>query len=91
MNCLNLVFVELSRHVQKLEPLGGLDIFFLGLGPEPGGDSHLAYIKSNSGATVIDMAGVVPISASILQHHIAKFRVGGSTVSAEDDVTATET
>jgi len=77
--------VELARHVQKLEALGGLDIFFLGLGPEPGGASHLAYIKPNSGATVIDMAGVIPISASILQHHIAKFRVGGSTVSAEDE------
>src|SRR5687768_4806355 len=77
--------VELARHVQKLEALGGLDIFFLGLGPEPGGASHLAYIKPNSGATVIDMAGVIPISASILQHHITKFRVGGSTVSAEDE------
>jgi len=77
--------VELARHVQKLEPLGGLDIFFLGLGPEPGGSSHLAYIKPNSGATVIDMAGVIPISASILQHHITKFRAGGSMVSADDE------
>jgi 6-phosphogluconolactonase/glucosamine-6-phosphate isomerase/deaminase len=76
---------ELARHVQKLEALGGLDIFFLGLGPEPGGSSHLAYIKPNSGATVIDMAGVIPISASILQHHITKFRAGGSTVGVDDE------
>jgi 6-phosphogluconolactonase/glucosamine-6-phosphate isomerase/deaminase len=77
--------VESARHVQKLEAMGGLDIFFLGLGPESGGSSHLAYIKPNSGASVIDMAGVIPISASILQHHIAKFKVGGSTINAEDE------
>jgi len=76
---------ELARHVQKLEALGGLDIFFLGLGPEPGGSSHLAYIKPNSGATAIDLAGVIPISASILQHHITKFRAGGSMVSVDDE------
>jgi hypothetical protein len=57
-----------------METVGGLDIFFLGHGPEPGDASHLAYIKPNSEATFRDMAGIIPISESILEHHIAKFR-----------------
>jgi 6-phosphogluconolactonase/glucosamine-6-phosphate isomerase/deaminase len=76
---------EALEYARKLEALGGLDIFFLGLGPEQGGASHLAYIKPNSGATVDDVAGIIPISASILEHHITKFKAGGSAVSAEDE------
>ena len=76
---------ELVRYVEKLESLGGIDLFFLGLGPEAGAASHLAYIKPGSGATEDDMAGIIPISSSILEHHIRKFKVGGSTVTADDE------
>src|SRR5207248_3849320 len=76
---------ELVRYVEKLEALGGIDLFFLGLGPEAGAASHLAYIKPGSGATEDDMAGIIPISSSILEHHIRKFKVGGSTVTADDE------
>jgi 6-phosphogluconolactonase/glucosamine-6-phosphate isomerase/deaminase len=48
---------ELVAYGEKLETLGGIDIFFLGLGPEAGGASHLAYIKPGSGATAADVAG----------------------------------
>jgi len=75
----------LARYVERLESLGGIDIFFLGLGPEAGAASHLAYIKPGSGATASDLAGVIPISASILEHHINKFKVGGSLVTEEDE------
>jgi 6-phosphogluconolactonase/glucosamine-6-phosphate isomerase/deaminase len=75
----------LERYLEKLESLGGIDIFFLGLGPEAGAASHLAYIKPGSGAAVEDLAGVIPISSSILEHHINKFKVGGSVVSAADE------
>ena len=43
---------ELAGYVERLESLGGIDLFFLGLGPEAGGASHLAYIKPGSGATL---------------------------------------
>jgi len=76
---------ELVRYVEKLESLGGIDILFLGLGPEPGGASHLAYIKPASGATAADVAGMIPISQSILEHHITKFKAGGSVVSEADE------
>lgn len=76
---------ELVRYLEKLESLGGIDIFFLGLGPEANAASHLAYIKPGSGATESDLAGVIPISASILEHHINKFKVGGSLVTAADE------
>ena len=76
---------ELAQYVQKLESLGGIDIFFLGLGPEADGASHIAYIKPGSGAAISDMAGVIPISSSILEHHIAKFKAGGSAVSEADE------
>ena len=76
---------ELSRYLERLEALGGIDIFFLGLGPELNAASHLAYIKPGSGATHSDLAGVIPISNSILEHHITKFKVGGSTVTARDE------
>jgi 6-phosphogluconolactonase/glucosamine-6-phosphate isomerase/deaminase len=76
---------ELIRYTERLESLGGIDLFFLGLGPEPGAASHLAYIKPGSGATSTDIAGVIPISSSILEHHIKKFKVGGSTVTDADE------
>jgi 6-phosphogluconolactonase/glucosamine-6-phosphate isomerase/deaminase len=76
---------ELARYIEKLESLGGIDIFFLGHGPEPGAASHLAYIKPGSGATRSDVAGMIPISSSILEHHIAKFKAGGSAVTEQDE------
>lgn len=76
---------ELERYLETLESVGGVDIFFLGLGPEAGAASHLAYIKPGSGATAEDLAGVIPISSSILEHHINKFKVGGSTVTEADE------
>jgi 6-phosphogluconolactonase/glucosamine-6-phosphate isomerase/deaminase len=75
----------LMEYLSKLEALGGIDIFFLGMGPEAGAASHLAYIKPGSGAAVRDLAGVIPISPSILEHHIGKFKAGGSTVTPEDE------
>jgi len=76
---------ELVRYLEKLDSLGGIDIFFLGMGPEPGEASHLAYIKPGSGAAAGDLAGIIPISPSILEHHISKFKVGGSRVTPEDE------
>lgn len=76
---------ELSAYVQKLDALGGADIFFLGHGPEPGDASHLAYIRAGSGATATDIAGLIPISSGILDHHITKFKAGGSTINPEDE------
>jgi 6-phosphogluconolactonase/glucosamine-6-phosphate isomerase/deaminase len=75
----------LERYLEKLESFGGIDIFFLGLGPEAGAASHLAYIKPGSGASENDLAGVIPISSSILEHHINKFKVGGSKITAADE------
>ena len=77
---------ELAAYVERLESLGGIDLFFLGLGPEAGGASHLAYIKPNSGATYNDVAGLIPISPSILEHHINKFKAGGTVVTEADEV-----
>jgi 6-phosphogluconolactonase/glucosamine-6-phosphate isomerase/deaminase len=76
---------ELEKYIARLESLGGIDLFFLGLGPEAGGASHLAYIKPGSGARVNDVAGMIPISESILEHHITKFKAGGTLVSADDE------
>ncbi len=76
---------ELRKYVAHLESLGGIDIFFLGLGPEAEAASHLCYIKPSCGAAFDDFAGIIPISPSILEHHIAKFKVGGSEISAEDE------
>ena len=75
----------MEQYLETLESVGGIDIFFLGLGPEAGAASHLAYIKPESGASAEDLAGVIPISSSILEHHISKFKVGGSTVTAADE------
>ena len=76
---------ELAGYVEKLESLGGIDLFFLGLGPEAGGASHLAYIKPGSGASYNDVAGLIPISESILEHHISKFKAGGTVVTEADE------
>ncbi|MBK7932474.1 MAG: hypothetical protein KA956_03865 [Pyrinomonadaceae bacterium] len=76
---------DLVSYVEKLESLGGIDLFFLGLGPEAEAASHLCYIKPGCGATFDDFAGIIPISSSILEHHISKFKVGGSEVSEEDE------
>lgn len=76
---------ELTKYIERLEALGGIDIFFLGLGPEANDASHLCYIKPGCGATVSDIAGVIPISQSILEHHINKFKVGGSSVTERDE------
>jgi len=67
---------ELIRYLEQLESRGEIDIFFLGLGPERDAASHLAYIKPASGAAATDLAGVIPISPEILNHHIAKFKAG---------------
>ena len=77
---------ELVRYIGKIESLGGIDIFLLGLGPEANAASHLAYIKPGSGATAGDVAGLIPISSSILEHHIAKFKVGGSAITDSDEL-----
>lgn len=76
---------ELAGYVERLESLGGVDLFFLGLGPEAGAASHLAYIKPGSGATYSDVAGLIPISPSILEHHINKFKAGGTIVTEADE------
>ncbi|NVK25733.1 MAG: hypothetical protein HWE10_12460 [Gammaproteobacteria bacterium] len=72
-------------YLNKLESQGGLDIFFIGHGPEENEASHLAYIKPFSGAKQAHVAGVIPISSSILEHHISKFKAGGSDASSEDE------
>ncbi len=76
---------ELVDYVERLESAGGIDLFFLGLGPEAGGASHLAYIKPGSGAAFNDVAGLIPISESILEHHINKFKAGGTVVTEADE------
>ena len=76
---------ELTRYAEKLESLGGIDLFFLGLGPEAEAASHLAYIKPGSGAAADDIAGMIPIYPSVLDHHINKFKVGGATVTEADE------
>ena len=76
---------ELASYIERLESLGGIDIFFLGLGPEAGGASHLCYIKPGSGATYNDVGGLIPLSESILEHHIKKFKAGGTVVSEADE------
>jgi 6-phosphogluconolactonase/glucosamine-6-phosphate isomerase/deaminase len=79
------VEAALTDYLEKLQSLGGIDIFFLGLGPEADAASHLCYIKPGSGARFDDIAGIIPISASILEHHITKFKIGGSEISALDE------
>jgi 6-phosphogluconolactonase/glucosamine-6-phosphate isomerase/deaminase len=76
---------ELKKYLAALDDSGGIDIFFLGLGPEANAASHLAYIKPNSGAIYSDVAGIIPISQTILEHHIGKFKAGGSQISEADE------
>jgi 6-phosphogluconolactonase/glucosamine-6-phosphate isomerase/deaminase len=76
---------ELENYIERISRLGGIDIFFLGLGPEAEAASHLCYIKPGSGAKLSDFAGIIPISSSILEHHISKFKVGGSDISESDE------
>lgn len=75
----------LVQYLTKLEELGGLDIFFIGHGPEENHASHLAYIKPFSGAKSEHIAGIIPISNSILEHHISKFKAGGSLINENDE------
>ncbi|QDH81003.1 hypothetical protein FKX85_18920 [Echinicola soli] len=75
----------LVDYLNKLEALGGLDIFFIGHGPEENQASHLAYIKPFSGAKPQHLAGLIPISSSILEHHISKFKAGGSVVNENEE------
>ncbi|KAF2515674.1 hypothetical protein [Flavobacterium foetidum] len=75
----------LVQYLTKLEELGGLDIFFIGHGPEEDHASHLAYIKPFSGAKSEHIAGIIPISNSILEHHISKFKAGGSLINENDE------
>lgn len=75
----------LVQYLNKLEELGGLDIFFIGHGPEENHASHLAYIKPFSGAKSEHIAGIIPISNSILEHHISKFKAGGSLINESDE------
>ena len=77
--------LALITYLTKLEELGGLDIFFIGHGPEENQASHLAYIKPFSGAQHHHIAGIIPISNTILEHHISKFKAGGSLVNERDE------
>ncbi|RQW64990.1 hypothetical protein [Vibrio viridaestus] len=77
---------EMQRYLETMQTLGGLDIFFIGHGPEAEGASHLAYIKPNSGASSNDIAGIIPISSTILEHHISKFKAGGTDVDTQDEL-----
>lgn len=76
---------ELSVYLEKLKSLGGIDLFLMGFGPEAEGASHLCYIKPGCGAAFDDYIGIIPISETILEHHISKFKVGGSSVSEADE------
>jgi 6-phosphogluconolactonase/glucosamine-6-phosphate isomerase/deaminase len=75
----------LMNYLDELEASGPIDILFLGLGPEAGGASHLAYIKPGSGASAADVAGLIPISKEILEHHVRKFKAGGAATNDFDE------
>ena len=75
----------LITYVETLESRSPIDIFFLGLGPEANAASHLAYIRPGSGATATDIAGMIPISPNILEHHITKFKAGGAIFNEADE------
>ena len=68
-----------------MESLGGIDLFSWGWARKPEAASHLAYIKPGSGAAADDIAGMIPIYPSVLDHHINKFKVGGATVTEADE------
>jgi len=76
---------ELASYVNALAGAGGIGICFLGHGPEPAEASHLAYIRPGAGATIADVAGIIPISPNVLEHHITKFKAGGIVPSPEDE------
>ena len=76
----------LITYLETLESQSPIDIVFLGLGPEDNAASHLAYIKPGSGATAASLAGLIPISPSILEHHITKFKAGGAKFNEADEV-----
>jgi 6-phosphogluconolactonase/glucosamine-6-phosphate isomerase/deaminase len=76
---------EIVRYVQALESTGSVDILFLGLGPEANAASHICYIKPGSGAGATDVAGVIPISQTIVEHHITKFKAGGTSPNEADE------
>jgi 6-phosphogluconolactonase/glucosamine-6-phosphate isomerase/deaminase len=76
---------DMNRYFEKIESLGGVDIFYIGLGPEMNANSHLCYIKPFSGASIADYVGVIPISESILDHHISKFKAGGAVTNEADE------
>jgi 6-phosphogluconolactonase/glucosamine-6-phosphate isomerase/deaminase len=75
----------LVSFLEQLDSCGSIDLLFLGLGPEAGGASHLAYIKPGSGAGANDIAGMIPISQDILEHHVRKFKVGGAATNEADE------
>ncbi|MFN2578194.1 MAG: 6-phosphogluconolactonase [Pyrinomonadaceae bacterium] len=75
----------LNAYLEVLESRSPIDIFFLGLGPEANAASHLAYITPGSGAAARESAGLIPISPSILEHHITKFKAGGAKFSEADE------
>jgi len=72
---------EFADYLTRLEQSEGIDIFFLGLGPEANAASHLCYIRPGSGATAIDIGGMIPISPGLIEHHITKFKAGGAAIS----------
>ena len=76
---------EVVRYVEALESTGGIDVFFLGLGPDANAASHICYIKPGSGADATDVAGVIPISQSIVDHHVSKFKAGGASPNEVDE------
>jgi 6-phosphogluconolactonase/glucosamine-6-phosphate isomerase/deaminase len=76
----------LAKYLEELESYGPADIFFMGLGPEANAASHIMYIKPNSGATAVDLGGVIPVSESILDHHITKFKAGGAALGEADEL-----
>lgn len=76
---------SLTNYVERIESLGGIDLLFLGLGPEAEAASHVCYLKPGCGMELTDLAGVIPISPSILEHHISKFKAGGSDISEADE------
>ena len=75
----------LINYLEALDACGPADIFFIGLGPEANAASHIAYIKPGSGAGAADLGGVIPISQSILEHHITKFKAGGARFAEADE------
>src|SRR5438876_8004648 len=75
----------LIHYLEELQSRQDIDLFFLGLGPEAGAASHLAYIKPGSSAGATALAGVIPVSSSILEHHITKFKAGSSAITESDE------